>query len=293
MILSVGEILADMIGEKTENGISYTCLLGGAPFNLAFNAKQAGAKVAFIGKVGKDGVGDFLKATAKKANLDVLTIQTDNDKNTTLAFVTLTDGERDFNFFRRGTADYSIDVSDLNLADFDGLNIVHLGSLMLSEKEGKKVAKKVAKMTKKAGKLLSFDLNFRHDIFGTPENARKAYKPYIDSADIVKFSEEELTEYTGLVNFDDAVNAVKAPNKLIVVTLGAKGSSYYYNDLSGTIPTEPIKPIDTTGAGDAFFGTLLACLDGKEFTKENLENALIKANKAGAETTQFKGAIKL
>lgn len=293
MILSIGEILADMIGEKSENGISYTCMLGGAPFNLAYNAKLAGAKVAFIGKVGHDGIGDFLKSTAQKAKLDKLTIQTDENKNTTLAFVTLTDGERDFNFFRRETADYSIDVSNLNLFEYDNLNIVHLGSLMLSEKAGKKVAKKVASMTKKAGKLLSFDLNFRHDIFGTPKNARKAYKPYIEKADIVKFSEEELAEYTGLVNFDDAVNAVKAPNKLIVITLGAKGSAYYYNELHGTIPTEPIKPIDTTGAGDAFFGTLLACLDGKEFNKENLESALVKANKAGANTTQFKGAIKL
>ena len=293
MILSIGEILADMIGEKTENGITYNCLLGGAPFNLAFNAKKAGAKVAFIGKVGGDGVGDYLKETAKKANLDELIIQTDNDKNTTLAFVTLTDGERDFNFFRRNTADYDIDLKGIDLSNYDGLNIVHLGSLMLSEKEGKKVAKKVASITKKAGKLLSFDLNFRHDIFGTPENARKAYKPYIDCADIVKFSEEELTEYTGLVNFDDAVNAVKAPNKLIVVTLGAKGSAYYYNDLHGVVATDPVKPIDTTGAGDAFFGTLLACLDGKQFTKEILEDALVKANTAGAETTQFKGAIKL
>lgn len=68
---------------------------------------------------------------------------------------------------------------------------------------------------------------------------------------------------------------------------------YVYNGLSGVVATEKVTPVDTTGAGDAFFGTVLAELDGKEFTKENIENALIKGNKAGAKATQFKGAIKL
>ena len=54
-----------------------------------------------------------------------------------------------------------------------------------------------------------------------------------------------------------------------------------------------VKPIDTTGAGDAFFGTLLAQLENKEYSKENIELALQSANQAGAETTQFLGAVKL
>ena len=63
--------------------------------------------------------------------------------------------------------------------------------------------------------------------------------------------------------------------------------------MTGTVPTEKVKPIDTTGAGDAFFGTFLASVEGKEWNKENIESALVKANKAGADATQFLGAIKL
>ena len=51
--------------------------------------------------------------------------------------------------------------------------------------------------------------------------------------------------------------------------------------------------VDTTGAGDAFFGALLAGLDGKEWTRENIETALARANEAGARTICFKGAIRL
>lgn len=59
------------------------------------------------------------------------------------------------------------------------------------------------------------------------------------------------------------------------------------------IPTERVKPIDTTGAGDAFFGMFLANIEDRKYTKENIERALVKANKSGAMTTQFLGAIKL
>ena len=57
MILSIGEILADFIGED-ETKFRMCC--GGAPFNVAVNAKHAGAKVGFIGRVGKDPVGNYL-----------------------------------------------------------------------------------------------------------------------------------------------------------------------------------------------------------------------------------------
>jgi fructose-1-phosphate kinase PfkB-like protein len=73
---------------------------------------------------------------------------------------------------------------------------------------------------------------------------------------------------------------------------GSKGSFYYINGENGIVPTEKVKPIDTTGAGDAFFGTFLATLEGKEWTDENLVLALKTANEAGAKTTQFLGAVK-
>ncbi|MBR2376730.1 MAG: carbohydrate kinase [Clostridia bacterium] len=287
MIICIGEILADLIGE----GENLKMFIGGAPFNVAVNAKQAGAKVGFVGKVGKDPVGNFLKAEANKFGFDSLTVQTDAVRNTTLAFVTLNNGERDFAFFRHDTADYNIDISDVSISDY---NIVHLGSLMLSEKNGVKFAKKIVKMAKKQGKLLSFDVNFRMDLYNELEDAIKAYKPFVSSADILKFSDDEILDYTGKDNLEDAINAVYKKGTLLLITMGSKGSMYVYNDNKGLVASaKKVTPIDTTGAGDAFFGTLLANLDGVEFTVENIEKAMVKANEKGAETTLFKGAVKL
>lgn len=293
MILSIGEILADMVGEKAQSGMLFKSFCGGAPFNVAVGAKNAGAKVGFVGRVGDDPVGRFLISESKKANLEYLDIQIDDIRNTTLAFVTLTDGERDFAFYRHDTADFNTDINQIDFDKYQDLNIIHLGSLMLSEENGKTFAKQIVKKAKELNKTLSFDVNFRMDIYKDLQDAITAYKPFVESADIVKFSDDEIKDFTGIDDVDKAVKTLLKPNKLIVVTLGSKGSAYYYNDLHGVVATVKVKPVDTTGAGDAFFGTLLAHIEGKQLTKENIESAMVKANKAGADATQFLGAIQL
>ena len=293
MILSIGEILADMVGSNENGTLTFKSFCGGAPFNVAVNAKNAGATVGFIGRVGKDVIGRFVTDEAKKAKLDFLDIQIDDNRNTTLAFVTLTDGERDFAFNRHDTADFNIDINEIDFEKYDDLSIIHLGSLMLSEENGKCFAEKIAKKAKGLGVKLSFDMNFRMDTYKDFEDAKKAYKPYVECADIIKFSDDELKLYTGIEDIKTAIESIYQKDQLFVLTLGSQGSMYYYNGLTNVIPTEKVKPIDTTGAGDAFFGTFLANVENKELTKENIESALVKANKAGADTTQFLGAIKL
>lgn len=293
MILCIGEILADLIGKEENGRYSYDMFIGGAPFNVAVNAKRAGAKVGFVGRVGKDPIGKFLISTAKKANLDYTDIQTDGERNTTLAIASLNNGERDFAFFRHDAADFNIDISKIDIKRYTDLNIVHLGSLMLSEEKGRIFAENIVKTVKNEGKLLSFDVNFRMDLYNDTESAIKAYKPFIEAADILKFSDDEIKTYTKREDLGAAVKAVKKDNTLLLISMGSRGSMYVYNDLSGVIPSKKVVPVDTTGAGDAFFGTALAYLDGKEFTKENIEFALKKGNEAGAGTVLFKGAVKI
>ena len=124
-------------------------------------------------------------------------------------------------------------------------------------------------------------------------DAVNAYKPFVAQSDIIKFSDDELKDYTGKEDIIEGIESIYKKDTLIVITLGSKGSMYYLNGKYNSVETEKVKPIDTTGAGDAFFGTFLANIENKEWTEENIKNALKKANKAGAETTQFLGAIKL
>ena len=132
------------------------------------------------------------------------------------------------------------------------------------------------------------------NIFRDFDAAKRAYEPFVKRADIVKFSEDELLDFTGISGIDAAAESLCDKDKLILVTLGKNGSAYYFNGEKGVVPSEyKCKSVDTTGAGDAFFGAFLAAIENKKPTKENIVSAMRKGNEKGAKTTEFFGAIKL
>lgn len=287
MILSIGEILADIFFDQNDGKM--TAKLGGAPFNMAVSASRSGAKVSFLGRVGADPLGKWLIAEAKKYGLDSLNVQEDPLHDTTIAMVTVKDGERDFQFLRKFSADYYLDVKK----DDVKADIVHVGSLMLSEKRGVKTANAIFDYAQNAGILTSFDVNYRSDIFPTAKQAVDAYKPFIERANILKFSEEEITLFTGL-SPQEGIKTFK--NKLVCVTLGENGSIAYKDGVLVSCPTNKVKPVDTTGAGDAFYGAFVAGVDKigyDDLTKDSIYQILKDANEKGAKATTFVGAIRL
>ena len=106
MVLSIGEILVDIFKE----GESKSIFAGGAPFNVAANIAHFNGDVAFYGAVGRDEYGDFLKEFAFK-RIKRLFIETKEDKSTTQAIVTLTNGERSFKFVRDDGSDFIVKLS--------------------------------------------------------------------------------------------------------------------------------------------------------------------------------------
>ena len=102
-VVALGESLIDFTPNGTNaQGIElFARNPGGAPANvLAMNARLGG-KTAFIGKVGKDGFGDFLRQTLVESSIDVSGLVIDEKIPTTLAFVQLdSKGDRSFTFYR-------------------------------------------------------------------------------------------------------------------------------------------------------------------------------------------------
>lgn len=292
MILCYGEILADMIGSAKEGVTAYERYAGGAPFNVACACKRAGGASGFIGSVGSDLIGGFLTDFARAQKLDLTDIAVLPERNTTLAFVQLDEaGERSFCFYRKHTADYAINKQTLGY--IGQADIVHLGSLMLSEREGIAFADELVERTKRAGKKLSFDINYRDDIFPSAAAAKSIYERYAAAADIVKYSEDELELFTGKSGAD-GLRAAAKENKLVCVTLGGKGSAYALGGITGTAESIKVRVADTTGAGDAFYGALLSQLDGKDLaglTSGQLQSMFRFANIAGALATTARGAI--
>ena len=290
MVLSIGEILVDIF----DDGSTKKAYPGGAPFNVACNlARFNNKEVGFLGSIGKDEYGKMLKEYATKSINHLYLNELDN-YHTSEAIVTLKDGERSFRFNRESGADYHLDISTLKDIDLSSVNIVHIGSLMLSFKEGIKFFEDaVAFLRQYKHVKISFDVNYRDDIFSSEDEAKKVFLEALRKVDIIKFTSEELDLLTGKKNIKESLETLLSDSQLAVVTLGKEGSIYKYKDKYIKVESYPLKPIDTTGAGDAFYSYFLYELDkGLDILDESLvRNALLKANVVGALATQRKGAI--
>ena len=286
MLLCIGEILADMIGEEKNGIVTYERKAGGAPFNVACALNKFGAEVKFVGSVGDDLIGRFLIKYASDLGMDTTYIHQNTDRNTTLAFVELNEeGDRDFCFYRKNTADYCMpEVTDQLIKSAD---IVCIGSLMLADKKCVEYALDIIDRAHSMGKTVAFDVNYRTDIYRDKDSAVITYKKILAKADIVKFSEDEVETFT-----EEYVDSLC--DKLVLITLGKEGSEWRYNGKRGQVPTITVKPVDTTGAGDAFFAGALSIIDknvGKPLTDQLLCDALRFGNIAGALNTTGRGAI--
>lgn len=275
-----------MIGEEKKGIITYERKAGGAPFNVSCALHKFGADVKFVGSVGDDLIGSFLIGYAKDFGMDTTYINQNKERNTTLAFVELSsEGERSFCFYRKNTADYFMpDVSDELIKSAD---IVCIGSLMLADPTCVEYALDIINRAHAFGKTVAFDVNYRTDIYRDRDSAVETYKKILSVADIVKFSEDEVETFT-----EEYVHSLT--DKLVLVTLGKDGSEWRYKGKSNRVPTITVKPVDTTGAGDAFFAGALSVLDkniGGDYTDEILNESLRFGNVAGALNTLGRGAI--
>lgn len=288
MIYVIGEILVDLLNEKN-NLFSYHA--GGAPYNVASMIASLGGKVAFQGSVGKDVFGKLLLEDVKKRNFYKSLIKVNYRCNTTLATVYLdSNNERYFSFMRKQNTD--IYFGEIDEKIIKKSNVVHFGSLMISSSKGMKFLISSMKKVKKQGKLVSFDANYRNDIMSS-KIAYSRYKKIIKYVDILKLSEDEVKILTKEDKFEDGLNLLKQFVNIVVITKGKNGSVLYLDNETINVPALEIDMIDSTGAGDGFFGGLLYYYD--YLISNNLlldwKEILKFANACGAFVAMHKGAI--
>ncbi len=110
----------------------------------------------------------------------------------------------------------------------------------------------------------------------------------------MKFSEDEIKLLSGKKYIEDGLKSLVRKDQIAVVTMGAYGSIFYGGGHIVTVPSYEMKPIDTTGAGDAFYSYFLASLvNNPNFVndEEQVVKYLRRANVAGGLCTLKKGAI--
>ena len=298
-ITTVGEILIDLTQcGINENGIPvFAANPGGAPANLAVAASRLGAKTAFIGKVGNDSYGEYLRKVLRENRVDESSISVDPKQHTTLAVVTVDEtGERSFSFYRDPSADVELSAGDIDVNKLKDTKILHFGSVSLTAEPSRSATLFAAKTAKDAGAIISYDPNYRANLWSDEATAIEMMRASLGLVDILKVSDNELPLLTGVEDPAEGTKMLSEMGiKLIFVTLGPDGAFFRFGDITGSCPTPPVKVADTNGAGDTFFGAALsqiAKLDSlDELTEKKLRSITEFANKAAGITTSRHGAI--
>ncbi len=299
-IVALGELLIDFTpaGKSVDGNPLFEQNPGGAPANVLVSATRLGDSCAFIGMVGYDQFGDYLKEILRGNAIDISGLRFTNKASTTLAFVHLDEnGDRSFSFCRNPGADTLLTIDDIDYSLIDRSRLFHFGSVSMTHEKSRAATLKAAAYARNKGKIVSYDPNFRPALWESTDGAIEQMNTGLQYADIIKVSEEELKLISDCSEIEQGTEWLLRKGILLVcVTLGARGCYYAHKNSRGHLSTYDTKVVDTTGAGDSFMGALLHGLlnemvNLRDLTGHQLEEIIDYANAAGALCATKRGAI--
>ena len=299
-VIAMGELLIDftMSGQSEQGNNLFEACPGGAPCNVLALLNKMGKKTAFLGKVGKDQFGTLLRATLEDVGINTSNLLTDEQVNTTLAFVhTFPDGDREFSFYRNPGADMMLTAEEVDEEFLAKTRLFHFGTLSMTHEGVREATKKALKAAKDKGLLISFDPNLRPPLWSSLELAKEQMEYGFGFCDILKISDNEIQFVSGKEDYDEVIRYLQETYQipLILLTMGKDGSRAYYKGMRVERAGFQCRTIETTGAGDTFCGSSLNYIlehDFENLTEEQLGEMLTFANAAAAIVTTRKGAIR-
>ena len=298
MIISCGEALIDFLPRTDAAGeAAFRPFPGGSLFNVAIALGRLGVPAGFFSGLSSDFFGDLLRAALAKSGVDVSLVN-HSDRPTTLAFVTLVDGQARYAFFDEGSAGRMLTEIDLPALPAT-VTALHFGSFSLAAEPCGSAFEALLQREHKS-RVISLDANIRPTLIKNRDGYLARFERLVSMSDIVKLSEEDLAWLSPGAGFEKIAQGwLKRGAKLVILTKGSQGATAVSRRGSLWVPSVVVKVADTIGAGDTFTAGVLARLDGHGLlTKKavaalsdaEIEDALAFAAKAAAITVSRPGA---
>jgi fructokinase len=307
-VVALGEALVDLLPSQPgplAEVPSFSRHAGGSPANVAIGVARLGGRSAFVGTVGDDPFGAFLRQALTAEGVDTRALVAQRGGKTGVAFVSL-DAKGSPSFFSPGggRADLMLSAAETALAPTEDARFLHMGTLILSGEPSGPAAMATLHRARSAGTLIAIDLNLRIHLWRSPEALADAVRKVVPLADVIKLSSDECSFVTG---FGEPLTAARIlldrGPRLVVVTCGPAGCVWARRTgasvESGTIPARRAAVVDTTGAGDGFLALLLTGLarryrageDGLSMDSDRLTRLLALAGEAGTRVCERVGAV--
>lgn len=299
-VIALGELLIDLTpaGFSKNGNVLFERNPGGAPANVLAALSKLGGKGSFIGKVGNDRFGHFLRNIMAGLGIGVEQLKYSDEVNTTLAVVHLDEnGDRSFSFYRNPGADMLLNKNEIDFSILKKTKIFQFGSASLTDEPVRSAVSEAIEYAKRNNRIIAYDPNWRPSLWKDKKEAKDIISEKLKYTDILKISEEELEFLTGKSDLKDgSKNLIDMGIRLVVVTLGPKGCFFRCEAGMVHMDTYDVKVVDTTGAGDAFLGALLFYLcseniDLDNISREQLEHMMDFSNAVGALCASRMGAI--
>ncbi len=280
-ILVVGSLNMDLvvnvarhpqIGETILGG-TFATFPGGKGANQAVAAARMGSAVTMIGRVGQDGFGSELRASAAKDGIDMQHVKVDEREATGIALITVDAAGRNTIVVASG-ANLALTPRELSAAQQTFSNADVLVTQLESPLETVSQA-----ITLAAANNLRVVLN--------PAPAQPLGAEILSKVDYFIPNEREAMQVVGAETLDSAIEQLLGMGvRNLIITLGEKGVLIVTADGRKEIPAYSVQAVDTVAAGDAFVGAFATGLaEGM-----NTEQAAQMGNAAAAISVTRHGA---
>lgn len=264
---------------------------GGDTSNAAIAAARAGARVAYLSRLGTDRWGDHLMALWQRENVDTTTVLRDAQAPTGLYFVSHDAQGHHFSYARAGSAASRMQPQDLSQHWADAVARSHWlylsGISQAISASACDTALAAMLHARSVGTRVALDSNLRLSLWPLPR-AQACIRHAMGLCDLFLPSLEDMTTLTGLTQAHDIIDWSHAQGAAqVVLKLGAEGALASDGQQRRHVPGHAVQAVDATGAGDCFSGNLLARLAAGD----DLWAATVYANAAASLSVQGTGAV--
>jgi fructokinase len=299
MITIGGENLIDYVQTEMKDGLPvYTAIPGGSCYNVAIAAARQGQTVSYVTPISTDSLGNVLAQRLIDDGIQLATPRT--DAPTSLAVVSVNNGQPSYQFYRNDTADRQITPDTLDAAISDQTRVFHVGSLALIEGADADLWAQHFATLAANDVITSLDPNARPVVVKDKDQYVARLLRVMKHARVLKLSDEDL-EYLApdqplMEAFEQICSETQAA--IIILTKGADGAVVRCGSAQFDVAAAQADPlVDTVGAGDTFMGTLLVEISKTglsasklgSIAKDELARIVTRAAKAAALNCQSAG----
>ena len=255
---------------ETLLGTDFNRFMGGKGANQAVAAARLGADVRMIGAVGDDGFGYEMLTNLDREGVCSDCVKTVQGYLSGIANITVAGGEN--SIVAVSGANFALTPEDVLAHE----ETIAGSDVVLSQLEiPMECVITAAKLAQKHGR--PFVLN--------PAPAQRLPQELLELTTLLTPNTYELAASLGLPQDMSAEELISRSPCPVLMTVGEKGA--VYNDEQGVlhyVPSFPVTPVDSTGAGDTFNGAFAV------YWKEGMETAVRKACAAAAVSITKNGA---